>query len=142
MIAVGGAEPAQIIGVVGSVHNSDLGGPREPEVYFPEFQERTVETYLILRTSANLDPTAAVRKAIAKLDPTAALYDVRWMDDRVAASLQMRRFIAFLLNGLALMGLMLAFAGLYGLLSHLVELRQREIGIRMALGPCSLKSYE
>ena len=135
LITVGGEQtPARIIGVVGSVHNNDLGGPREPEVYFPELQERITETYLVLRTSGNLDPTAAVRRAITKLDPTAALYDVQSMDERVAASLKMRRFIAFLLNTLASMGLLLSVVGLYGSLAHLVELRQREIGIRVALG--------
>jgi ABC-type antimicrobial peptide transport system permease subunit len=56
------------------------------------------------------------------------------MDNRVAASLKMRRFIAFLLNGLAAMGLVLSIVGLYGSLAHLVALRQREIGIRVALG--------
>jgi putative ABC transport system permease protein len=56
------------------------------------------------------------------------------MDERVAASLKLRRFVAFLLNGLAITGMVLAVVGLYGSLAHLVELRRREIGIRVALG--------
>jgi putative ABC transport system permease protein len=134
-IGSGGAgTPARIIGVVGSVHNSDLGGPQEPEVYYPELQERTESTYLVLRTKGDVDTTVAVRKAIATFDPGVALYDVRPMDERVAASLKLRRFVAFLLNGLAFTGMVLAVVGLYGSLAHLVELRRREIGIRVALG--------
>ncbi len=140
LIASGGATtPATIVGVVGSVHNGDLGGPREPELYFPEFQERTEATYLVLRTAGSIDPTAAVRRIVAKLDPGTALFDVAWMSDRVAASLKLRRFIVFLLNGLAVTGLVLAIVGLYGSLADLVELRRREIGIRMALGAMQIE---
>jgi len=135
LIASGGANtPATIIGVVGSVHNGDLSGPHEPEVYYPELQERAEAMYLVLRTTGDADPTAAVRKAIAKFDPGVALYDVQFMEARVGASLELRRFVAFLLNGLAIVGMLLASVGLYGSLAHLVELRQREIGIRVALG--------
>jgi ABC-type antimicrobial peptide transport system permease subunit len=111
-----------------------LGGPGEPEVYYPALQERTDSMYLVLRTKGDIDPASAVRQAIAKLDPAVALYDVQFMQDRVAKSLKLRRFIAGLLNGLAGTGFLLAIVGLYGSLAHLVELRQREIGIRVALG--------
>jgi ABC-type antimicrobial peptide transport system permease subunit len=135
LIANEGMEtPARIIGVVRSVHNSDLGAPQEPEVYFSELQHRTEATFLVLRTKGDADPTAAVRRAIAKFDPGAALYDVQRMDRRVAASLKLRRFVVFLLNGMGLMGMVLAVMGLYGSLAHLVELRRREIGIRVAIG--------
>jgi putative ABC transport system permease protein len=135
LIASGGEEtPARIVGVVGSVHNSDLGGPAEPEVYYPALRERPDSTYLVLRIEGDGDPSAAVRGAIAKLDSGAALYDVQLMENRVAASLKLRRFVAFLLNGLAASGMVLAIIGLYGSLAHLVQLRQREIGIRVALG--------
>lgn len=123
-----------IIGVVGSVHNSDLGGPRDPEVYYSEFQQRAEAMYLTLRMKSDVDPTAAVRKGIARLDPGAALWDVQWMQERLDASLELRKFVAFLLDGLALIGLLLAVIGLYGSLAQLVELRRREIGIRMAMG--------
>jgi ABC-type antimicrobial peptide transport system permease subunit len=83
---------------------------------------------------SDLDPAATVRRAIARLDPDIPLFDVAWMSDRVAASLKLRRFVVLLLNGMALTGLMLAIVGLYGSMAHVVELRQREIGIRLTLG--------
>lgn len=135
LIASGGAAtPATIVGIVGSVHNTDLGAPRVPEVYYPELQERTEATYVVLRMKNDLDPSSAVRQAVAKLDPDAALFDIEFMQARVASSLKLRRFVSFLLNGLAATGLLLALIGLHGSLAHLVELRRREIGIRLALG--------
>jgi putative ABC transport system permease protein len=56
------------------------------------------------------------------------------MDERVAESLKLRRFVAFQLNGLAITGMVVAVVGLYASLAHLVVLRRREIGIRLALG--------
>ena len=135
LIASGGAvTPAKIIGVVGSVHNSDLGGPREPEVYYSGLQERVEAIYLVMRMKGDLDPTGAVRQAIAKINPDVALFDVQFLNERVASSLKLRRFFDVLLNGLAVAGLMLALIGFYASLAHSVELRRREIGIRAALG--------
>jgi hypothetical protein len=56
------------------------------------------------------------------------------MDARVAEPWRLRRFVAFLLDGLALTGMALAVVGLYGSLANLVDLRRREITIRVALG--------
>src|SRR5262249_50190841 len=113
-IGSGGAgTPARIIGIVGSVHNSDLVGPRKPQVYYPDFQDGLQSTYLGLRMKNDAVPSAAVRHTIAKIDPSVALYDVQCMDIRVSESLSLRRFVAFLLNGLALTGIGLAVVGLY-----------------------------
>jgi hypothetical protein len=111
-----------------------LGEPQEPEVYYPELQERTEATYLVLPPRGDVDPIPAVRRAIAKFNPGVVLYDVRPMDWRVAESLRLRRFVASLLNGLAVTGMFLAIVDLYGSLARLVEIRRREIVIRIALG--------
>lgn len=135
LIAAGGQEtPARIVGIVGNVHSADLGGPQNPQVYFPELEERADLMYFVVRTRADIDLTPAVRDAVAHLDPGVALFDVARMDQRVAGSLGLRQFIAWLLDGFAGLGLLLAAVGLYASLAHLVEVRRREIGIRTALG--------
>ena len=135
LISVGGASTmARIVGVVGTVHNSDLGGATAPEIYYPELQQRTEDMYLVLRMAGDLDPTSSVRHAIAKYSSSAALYDVRLMKRRVAASLKLRHFVDLLLNGLAVVGFVLGLAGSYGSLAYMVELRRGEIGIRAVLG--------
>ncbi|HEY7791217.1 MAG TPA: FtsX-like permease family protein, partial [Vicinamibacterales bacterium] len=89
---------------------------------------------LVAREAPGQDVTAMVRAQVRAMDPTVALFDVSPMSDRVASSIRLRRFVAWLLNGFAAMGLLLAALGLYGTLAHTVEARRREIAIRVALG--------
>ena len=63
-----------------------------------------------------------------------ALFDVETMPARIRESVKLRRFVAWLLDSFAFVGVLLAALGLYGTLAHLLELRRREIAIRMALG--------
>ena len=135
LIASGPAgAPAQIVGVVGSVLNSDLAGSSQPEIYYPELQRRSFSMFLVLRVSTEADPTAQVRQAISSLNAGVALYDVASMDARLAESLKLRRFVAAILSGFASAGITLAAIGLYASLAWLVELRRREIAVRFALG--------
>ncbi len=135
-IGVGGERdrPSRVIGVVANVENNQLGGPHKPEIYSPDPQELSSSMYLVVRTKNDVDITSAVRDQVAALDPKIAIFDVGTMDHRIAESMKLRRFIAALLNGFGGIGLLLAALGLYGSLAHLVEIRRREIGIRMALG--------
>ncbi|MBV9765888.1 MAG: ABC transporter permease [Acidobacteriaceae bacterium] len=135
-IGIGGEQdrPSRVIGIVANVENSGLGGPHKPEIYAPDPEEMSSSMYLVVRTKNDLDITSAVRNQLAALDPNVALFDVATMNERIAQSVKLRRFIAWLLNGFGAVGLLLAALGLYGSLAHLVELRRREIGIRMALG--------
>ncbi len=136
LVGIGGESdrPGRIIGVVGNVENSQIEGRHKPEIYWPFAAEPGTTLSLIVRTKNDTDITSAVREEVTKLDRNIALFDAATMDQRIAESLKLRRFLAWLLSGFAAIGLTLAALGLYGSLAHLVQLRRREIGIRIALG--------
>ena len=123
-----------IVGVVGSVLNRDLAETQRPEIYVPAAQFPNSAVFLVARTHGDAKITSGVRDALRSMDNSVALFGVATMSDRILESVKLRRFVAWLLNSFALAGVLLAMLGLYGTLAHLVELRRREIAIRMALG--------
>jgi predicted permease len=135
-------KPYQIVGVVGSVANRDLAENLRPEIYIPALQHPNSAMFLVARTKGDEEITSAVRDTLRSMDSGVALFHVETMSQRVEDSLRLRRFAAWLLNSFAFTGVLLAMLGLYGTLAHLVELRRREIAIRMALGasPRSVRS--
>jgi putative ABC transport system permease protein len=127
-------KPYAIVGVVGSVASGELGEPPSPQVYVSALQYGPSATYLVVREAPGHDVTAMAREQLRAMDANVALFDVDTLEARVARSVRVRRFIAWLLNSFAIVGLLLAALGLYGTLAHAVELRQREIAIRLAVG--------
>lgn len=127
-------QPATIIGVVGNVATRDLGAPRRPQIYWPQLQNPNSAMFLVVRQAGQTDVTAAVREILHQQDTSVALFDIETMPQRIMDSVKLRRFVAWLLNSFALVGLTLAALGLYATLAYLVQLRRREIAIRMALG--------
>lgn len=125
---------AQVVGVVGDVKYRPPEGKDRAVTYCSTMQSGA-GGFLAVRTAG--DPVAlvsALRQQVRMLDPEAPVYDVRTMEQQVAAATWRSRFSSVLLSLLAVLALLLAALGIYGVFSCMVAARTHDIGVRIALG--------
>jgi putative ABC transport system permease protein len=120
---------------VGDMHLISLSVKPRPQIYIPHQQFAVPGMSLVVRSEASAASlTETLRKTVSELDKDVPLFRPRTLRDYASQSVSQPRFNAMLVGLFALIALLLAAAGIFGLTSYTVTQRTQEIGIRLALG--------
>jgi predicted permease len=127
----------EVVGVVADVKHWGLDAPVNPELYQPLSQPLAFSSTMTFVVPAAGDPAAlgaALRQQVRAVDPNLPVSTIRTMEEVAAVSVGTRRVGLLLVAVFGGLALVLAAAGIHGVMSHLVVLRTMEIGVRMTLG--------
>lgn len=130
----------QIIGVVKDMKRLGLDVPNSPEYYISARQAReslSPAPFMVVAIRTTLDPesvASSVREVVRSLDRQQPVSELMTFEEIIAGTIASRRLTMSLLTGFSVAALVLCVLGIYGVVSHSVSMRKKEIGVRMALG--------
>jgi putative ABC transport system permease protein len=124
---------ARVVGVVAAVRRTSLESDPRPAVYY-SFAQIPFFPWAAVLVRSNNSAETIIRATVHHTNPAVPVYDVRSLEDRLGATLGIRRAMIMLLSAFGAISLLLAIVGLYGGTAQVVSERTREIGLRIALG--------
>jgi putative ABC transport system permease protein len=123
-----------IVGVIGNIRNSPTALRPEPMMFFPLRQVPFGENVAVKTSREPAEITNAVRAVLRSLDPGLPMYQVSTMEKVVDKGYAARRLPVLLMMGFGVLALLVASVGIYAMFATMASAREREFGVRMALG--------